>query len=111
MSETGARHTLALMAFFCVTNVYLSRLNLSLAVVPMLGSKARKSGKEDNVTDYCPELLKENSAQDSKFTEGEFDWDIAQVGDLLGSYYYGYICTQIVGGWLSHHFGFKRVSC
>ena len=38
---------------------------------------------------------------------GEFDWGHGSKGDLLGSYYYGYIITQIAGAYLSSKIGFK----
>lgn len=28
---------------------------------------------------------------------------------MLGSFFYGYICTQILGGWLATRFGGKHV--
>jgi hypothetical protein len=38
---------------------------------------------------------------------GEFDWGYGSKGDLLGSYYYGYIITQIAGAYLASKIGFK----
>ena len=39
----------------------------------------------------------------------EFDWDAGWKGHLLGSYYWGYVFTQIPGGWLAYRLGFKWV--
>ena len=39
--------------------------------------------------------------------KGEFDWGYGSKGDLLGSYYYGYIITQVAGAYLSSKIGFK----
>ena len=39
--------------------------------------------------------------------EGEFSWDKDMQGLILGSFFYGYICTQIPGGWLAEKFGGK----
>ena len=39
--------------------------------------------------------------------EGEFSWDKDLQGLILGSFFYGYICTQIPGGWLAEKFGGK----
>ena len=30
------------------------------------------------------------------------DWDVATKEFILASFYYGYIITQIPGGWLAH---------
>ena len=34
---------------------------------------------------------------------------IISIGLILGSFYYGYILTQIPGGWLAHRYGAKYV--
>ena len=41
--------------------------------------------------------------------KGDFDWSIGQQGDLLASYYYGYIWTQAVGPILASRLGYKKV--
>jgi MFS family permease len=43
------------------------------------------------------------------FQEGEFAWDKSTQGLILGSFYWGYIITQIPGGWLAAKFGGKHV--
>ena len=40
-------------------------------------------------------------------TSEEFEWEKSTQGYLLSSFFYGYICTQIVGGVLSDKFGGK----
>ncbi|XP_078489392.1 sialin-like [Ciona intestinalis] len=42
-------------------------------------------------------------------TEGNFNWSSEQQGLFLGAYFYGYVCTNILGGWLGNKFGFTRV--
>ncbi|KAK7110181.1 hypothetical protein V1264_014101 [Littorina saxatilis] len=41
--------------------------------------------------------------------DGEFTWSKDIQGLLLGSFFWGYMTTQIAGGWLSARFGGKRV--
>lgn len=41
--------------------------------------------------------------------EVEFDWDSKTQGLVLGSFFYGYISTQLFGGWLAARIGGKRV--
>nr|CAD7404406.1 unnamed protein product [Timema cristinae] len=43
------------------------------------------------------------------FQEGEFEWNDVTQGQILASYYYGYIMTQILGGYLAGRFGGKHV--
>lgn len=39
----------------------------------------------------------------------EFDWDKTLMSSILAAFFYGYIVTQIPGGWLSDKFGGKKV--
>jgi ACS family sodium-dependent inorganic phosphate cotransporter-like MFS transporter 5 len=39
--------------------------------------------------------------------EGEFDWSTDLQDYILGSFFYGYILTQIPGGWMAEKFGAK----
>ncbi|KAG8226710.1 hypothetical protein J437_LFUL005527 [Ladona fulva] len=41
--------------------------------------------------------------------EGEFDWDTSTQSAILGSFYWCYILSQVVGGVLTQHFGTKAV--
>ncbi|XP_078603154.1 putative transporter slc-17.2 [Branchiostoma floridae x Branchiostoma japonicum] len=41
--------------------------------------------------------------------QGELDWSESIQGVLLGSYFYGYIVTQVLGGLLEQRFGGKIV--
>lgn len=40
---------------------------------------------------------------------GEFDWDETTQGYILGAFFYGYIVTQVPGGWLASKFGGKNL--
>lgn len=39
----------------------------------------------------------------------EFDWDSKLQGMILSSFFYGYFCTQLFGGWLAARIGGARV--
>lgn len=41
--------------------------------------------------------------------DGEFNWDSKQQGFILGCFYYGYVSTQILGGYLAERFGGKVI--
>lgn len=40
---------------------------------------------------------------------GEFNWDEAKQGIVLGSFFYGYVLTQVPGGRLAELFGGKLI--
>lgn len=41
--------------------------------------------------------------------KAEFDWDKSIRSSILASFFYGYLITQIPGGWLADRFGGRRV--
>lgn len=86
------RYIVVLMAFFGYFNVYTLRVNLSVAIVAMT--------EPQNIT----------------FTNGtmsqkqDFDWNSKEIGVVLGSFFYGYIWTQVPGGVIASKFGGHIVS-
>ncbi|GFG28742.1 hypothetical protein Cfor_02989 [Coptotermes formosanus] len=85
------RYVVAFLAFLGFFNVYALRVNLSVAIVAMTASR--------NVT----------LSNGTTITTRDFDWDSKMKGLLLSSFFYGYIVTQIPGGWLAAQVGGKRV--
>lgn len=37
--------------------------------------------------------------------DGQFVWDAKTRGVILGAFFYGYIVTELPGGWFSYKFG------
>lgn len=35
----------------------------------------------------------------------QYPWDLETQGWLLGAFFFGYLCTQIPGGYFSDHYG------
>jgi hypothetical protein len=104
ISEWGTRHSLAAMGFFGILNIYFSRIDLSIAIVAMVGREVVR--KSNTNVSLCSS--DDNGPSNSSETViGEFDWGTGSKGDLLGSYYYGYIITQIAGAYLASKVGFK----
>ncbi|XP_022239379.1 putative inorganic phosphate cotransporter [Limulus polyphemus] len=97
------RYVLTLMGFWGFFNLYALRVTLNVAIVAMVNS----SKVEKNVTmiDECPLPNNENSTSSAK--EGVFQWDEKIQGIILGSFYYGYVVTQIPGGRMSEIYGSK----
>lgn len=78
---------IVLLAFFGFFNVYALRVNLSVAIVAM--TENRTIEHADKTVTY----------------EQYFDWNSKQKGLILSSFFYGYITTQLVGGYLGLLFG------
>lgn len=75
------------MAFFGLFNVYALRVNLSVAIVAMTENRT--------VT----------HANGSTTYEQYFPWDSIQKGYVLSSFFYGYLCTQVIGGIVAQKIG------
>ncbi|XP_025090955.1 sialin-like [Pomacea canaliculata] len=102
-----ARYILTFMSFLGFFNVYCLRANLSVAIVSMVNSTTKENA---SVTEECPEPTKANNTNSTSTTStGEFDWDEKTQGLILGAFFYGYVVTQIPGGWLAGRIGGKRL--
>lgn len=86
------RYIVVLMAFLGFFNVYGLRVNLSVAIVAMT--------EKFNVTLENGTVIEDQ----------HFDWDSKQQGLILSSFFYGYIWTQLLGGYLGSKFGGHYVS-
>ncbi|XP_045520977.1 vesicular glutamate transporter 1 isoform X2 [Pieris brassicae] len=85
------RLVVALLAFFGFFNVYALRVNLSVAVVAM--TEPIEHVLDNGTIVYAP----------------EFDWSSQTKGLVLSSFFYGYIVTQLPGGWLAAKIGGNRM--
>eukprot|EP00095_Tigriopus_kingsejongensis_P010564 maker-scaffold2286_size17589-snap-gene-0.3 protein:Tk10564 transcript:maker-scaffold2286_size17589-snap-gene-0.3-mRNA-1 annotation:"PREDICTED: sialin-like" len=78
------------LALLCASGVFLlfvMRFSFSLSLVCMTGTK------------------KTNSTLDPY--EAEFDWDRSLQTNMIGALFYGYLLTQVLGGWFADRFGGK----
>lgn len=87
--------------------VYFGRLNLSIAIVSMVNLQNVKT--VHNSTICSTNQVSKVISAEFKAEENAFEWSPGAQGDLLASYYYGYICTQAVGPWLATRIGYKKV--
>ncbi|XP_022816205.1 vesicular glutamate transporter 1 isoform X1 [Spodoptera litura] len=85
------RLVVALLAFFGFFNVYALRVNLSVAVVAM--TEPVETKLDNGTVVLIP----------------EFDWSSQTKGLVLSSFFYGYLITQLPGGWLAAKIGGNRV--
>ncbi|XP_064652399.1 sialin-like [Lineus longissimus] len=104
-----SRYVLAWWAFCGFFVVYSLRVNLSVAMVAMVNqtdtSDTNKTG--NNSEAECSYPISSNSSRQDK--PGEFNWSSTTTGVILGSFFYGYIVTQVPGGWIAARFGGKWV--
>lgn len=84
------RYIVGVMAFFGFCNIYALRVNLSVAIVAMTSNHTKSLGGNRTVT-VLP----------------DFTWDAHTKGIILGSFFYGYIFTQLPGGYLATKVGGK----
>ncbi|RUS79713.1 hypothetical protein EGW08_012521 [Elysia chlorotica] len=107
------------------------RVNLSVAMVAMVNSSTTASPSNhsnlllqpQNDRDYswarqggslvgdsngtCPSPPGWGNSTTDK--PGEFNWDERTQGNILGAFFYGYMVSQLPGGWLATRYGGKRV--
>lgn len=115
---------MVVMGFFALINVYTLRVNLNVAIVDMVNStylreqKAAELEALANSTSFVANITKtgtyceadsDSSSEKQVISDGPFLWDEKQQFTITGSFYYGYICTQILGGMLAQRFGGKYV--
>ncbi|XP_021945378.1 sialin isoform X2 [Folsomia candida] len=57
----------------------------------------------------CPVVKKKNETGENsaRFDLGEFEWSRDTLGWILASFYYGFVISQIPGGWCADRFGSK----
>lgn len=106
------RFMTAIILFMGYCLLLMLRINMSIAIVCMVNDTVTDSSYENtNVNEtlaaieetkcYSPFTKNENSMENM----GEFLWSRKIQGFILGAYYYGFISTQIIGGWLSLKLG------
>ncbi len=84
----SVRLVIVILMFFAIFHVIWLRFNFSIGIVCMTGT--------------------DNNETDPGYTEGEFnDWSRETIALMLSSFFYGYMCTQVAGGYLADQFGEK----
>jgi len=121
----SCRLTLTLMVFLGVYHLMTLRFNLSIAMVCMTNDPTDTQGNFSHESGVqktsCPsdvsmdeDLLVVNnislSEQMVTLEEKEFKWSKKLQGALLSSFFYGYILTQVFGGYASDKWGCKTIS-
>ncbi|XP_031552976.1 sialin-like isoform X2 [Actinia tenebrosa] len=99
--------TILSMLGFCV--MYTIRVNLSIALVEMANST--DTNNDDGLqSSNCDEEGWCNTTWTRSASKGrKFDWNEETRGIILGAFFYGFLVTQLPGGWLASKFGGKNV--
>nr|XP_033794054.1 sialin [Geotrypetes seraphini] len=100
----SARYNLAVLALFGFLILYALRVNLSVALVNMV--KPNSSMSENASASVCP-AHSTSPQKPHNITGKQYSWDADTQGWILGSFFYGYIITQIPGGFLASRIGGK----
>ncbi|GFY72488.1 hypothetical protein TNIN_170591 [Trichonephila inaurata madagascariensis] len=107
-SNIPKRFVLVLLGFLGIINVYAMRVNLSVAMVAMVQQTTDPVDIQSPDV-ACKELIPPMDTGNSSFPHkrGDFDWDSSTQATILGSFFYGYVVTQIPGGILAEKYGAK----
>lgn len=100
----SARYNLAVLAFFGFFVLYALRVNLSVALVDMVDSNTTSAN--NRTSKECAEHSASNKVI-RNHTGKRYKWDAETQGWILGSFFYGYIITQIPGGYVASKVGGK----
>ncbi|CAF1344084.1 unnamed protein product, partial [Didymodactylos carnosus] len=95
-----ARYVIAIWTFLGFVCLYMLRVNLSVAIVAMVTPQ--------NVNETIDEC-KINTSKTNETVKHDFDWNPHTQGFVLGAFFYGYVLTQLIGGYLSERFGGKWI--
>ncbi|KAK0146018.1 Sialin [Merluccius polli] len=96
----SVRYGLALISCFGFFVVYALRVNLSVAMVDMLNAT-------DQVNHSASVCQPSQPRVKNNHTANVYNWDSETQGWILGSFFYGYIFTQVLGGYLASRYGAK----
>ncbi|XP_069105865.1 sialin-like [Argopecten irradians] len=108
MESYGTRHTFTILSFLGYFNLYTMRFNISVAIVSMANHTDPKSDLNTTVNDVCPGPNL-NKTTSTTYQAAAFDWDESTQGLILSSFSYGYVATQILGGFLATKIGGKHI--
>ncbi|KAH9496626.1 hypothetical protein Btru_009846 [Bulinus truncatus] len=91
-----ARYILALWSFLGFINMFTIRMDLNIAILAMVDTQNETSTAGIHVSA-------------SNHHSSKFNWSESEQDNLLGSFFYGYCSTQILGGYLSGKVGPKLI--
>ncbi|KAK3877665.1 hypothetical protein Pcinc_017627 [Petrolisthes cinctipes] len=100
------RYVVAFMSFLGFVVNYMLRVNINLTIVAMVKT-SNSSNSSDSVQEVCG--FDDETSSGDDFEEGEFEWNEWTQGLITGSFFWGYLWTQIPGGRLAEVVGARKV--
>ena len=98
-----ARYVFVLMGFLGFNMLYALRVNLSVAMVTMVNASAIDTGNHTTTSSQCfnktaldlQRAASRTAAGQTGAPPGEFAWDSYTQGVVMGSFFWGYMITQV----------------
>ncbi|UJR32077.1 hypothetical protein I4U23_019545 [Adineta vaga] len=105
------RLTITFLAFLGTIVHFSQKSNISIALVCMLNHSAIESRYINTNTSSRNVVINDECLQTNSkdHIDGPFVWSKNTQGLILGSYFWGYIITQIPAGYLADRFGAKFI--
>ncbi|KAG5896952.1 hypothetical protein JTB14_024799 [Gonioctena quinquepunctata] len=93
----------------CMFN-YMLRVNLTIAIVDMI-AHSNSTNATLNVTNATSNvtIATSNMTKSAHLEQIRFDWTVSQKNDILGSFFWGYILTELPGGRMAEIVGARRI--
>ncbi|XP_006638681.1 sialin [Lepisosteus oculatus] len=98
----SSRCSLAILSSYAFFVAYALRVNLSVAMVDMLDNNTVSNSSSQVCQGHAG-----SSPPPHNKTANVYNWDSDTQGWILSSFFYGYIFTQIPGGYLARKYGAK----
>jgi len=95
----SCRLVLVFMGFLGFVNIYILRVNLSVALVAMVNhtqlpyTNLSRNYSGDIADDVCQS--DESTVEIEDVKSGEFNWDSHTQGAVLAAFFFGYVFTQV----------------
>ncbi|XP_041484933.1 sialin-like [Lytechinus variegatus] len=102
------RYVICTMGYIGFVLVYCLRVTVSIGVAAMVNSSTPRALDDNTSGEYCSDRGGINSTRQDEDI-GEFDWDSETQEFILAGFFYGYMFTQLLGGWLADKFGGKFI--
>ncbi|KAL7737229.1 hypothetical protein ACLKA6_005411 [Drosophila palustris] len=110
----GVRHVQCILCFFCLTLAYAWRVNLTIALVAMTDKPNTTDIGNNSFSDDFNNSLSDNSSEQLEtlgLSTGidYYSFTEQQRSYMLSSFFWGYIVTQVPGGYIAQRYGAKML--